>query len=318
MSTNEPVNAEAPFNDRKADMILRSSDNVDFRTFKVLLSLASPVFEDMFDLPQPGPDMNGEGMKDGLPVVSISERSKVIEMMLKLLHPKCSLSLDSTDDILEILEMSKKYDMEGVTERARDYARRVLPRVGADDPIRAYVAASRLGLDDEVTRAAGSSLRLSISDILDQTKVTELKYITGTQLQNLYNYHHKCGRAASALTSSNTWIPPYNTTPVIWFNNHAGCEQVGSILAAPGNYGAKVWWVEYMRDSSAALESRPHSSTVMKPELVNTALQKATACGTCRENVFRQLPAFLETYAAEVERVVSEVRNVTSNTMMRY
>ena len=51
----QPELAEAPFDDAKADLILRSSDEVPvhFRVFKIILSLASPVFADMFSMPSP-------------------------------------------------------------------------------------------------------------------------------------------------------------------------------------------------------------------------------------------------------------------------
>jgi hypothetical protein len=299
MSTNEPVNAEAPFNDPKADVILRSSDNVDFRTFRVLLSLASPVFETMFGLPQPGKN-------DGLPVVSISEHSRTIETLLKLLDPRCLVLLDSIDDIGQILEMSKKYDMEGVADNTRAMAKRVLLQVETNDPIRAYAVATRFQLKDEAIRAARGTLRLSMSKILDQTQGAELKYISGTQLHGLYSYHHKCGRAASALASTSTWAP--HTSPSkIWFSSHSSCTTSAFLIDGSWCY-PKTWWVEYMRASSAELASQPYGITVKKPELVDTALKKATACGMCRDRVFEELPKFLETYAAEVERVVSEVK----------
>ncbi|KAI0272559.1 hypothetical protein BC834DRAFT_857294 [Gloeopeniophorella convolvens] len=41
-----------PFDDADADIILRSTDNVDFRVYSVILSKASAVFR---DLPPPGP-----------------------------------------------------------------------------------------------------------------------------------------------------------------------------------------------------------------------------------------------------------------------
>ncbi|KZP05265.1 hypothetical protein FIBSPDRAFT_680381, partial [Athelia psychrophila] len=60
----------AAFDDHKADVILRSSNNVDFRCYKVLLSFASTFFDGMFSLPQPnGADSDGDAMKDGLHVV---------------------------------------------------------------------------------------------------------------------------------------------------------------------------------------------------------------------------------------------------------
>ena len=61
MATNENLNDSVqvsatestvtdPFDDPNADVILRSRDNVDFRTFKLMLSLASEFFKDMFSL----------------------------------------------------------------------------------------------------------------------------------------------------------------------------------------------------------------------------------------------------------------------------
>ncbi|KAF8273062.1 hypothetical protein EI94DRAFT_1564704 [Lactarius quietus] len=42
-----------PFDDADADIILRSSDQVDFHVYRVLLSKSSPFFKSIFSLPQP-------------------------------------------------------------------------------------------------------------------------------------------------------------------------------------------------------------------------------------------------------------------------
>ena len=49
------IMAPEPFDRLDADLILRSSDKepVDFRVFKLFLSLASPFFAMVFTLPQP-------------------------------------------------------------------------------------------------------------------------------------------------------------------------------------------------------------------------------------------------------------------------
>ena len=60
--------AEAPFDDARADLILESSDEVHFRIFQSFLSLASPVFTDMFNIPSP-PSQK----LDEIQVVRISE-----------------------------------------------------------------------------------------------------------------------------------------------------------------------------------------------------------------------------------------------------
>jgi len=72
------VDAKHPFDDPKADVILRSSDNVDFRCYKLLLAFASPsFFEGMFNLPQPtGDHVMGE-TRDGLPVSDVRHLTRL-------------------------------------------------------------------------------------------------------------------------------------------------------------------------------------------------------------------------------------------------
>ncbi|KZP24479.1 hypothetical protein FIBSPDRAFT_857171, partial [Athelia psychrophila] len=84
------TDAAAPFDDPKADVILRSADNVDFRCYKVLLALASTFFDGMFTLPQPnsnGSGTAGDAMKDGLHVVPVAESAAALAPTLRLCHP---------------------------------------------------------------------------------------------------------------------------------------------------------------------------------------------------------------------------------------
>jgi hypothetical protein len=297
--------AEALFDGQGADVTIRSSNNVNFRTFKLLLSLASPVFNTMFGLPQP--DTNGE--KDVLPVVPVSEPSRTVEMLLKLLHPKCSLFLDNVDDAVEMLEMSKKYDMEGVAEHVQEALKRML-RQRENDPIRAYAVASRFQIEEEATIAAKTILKLSNSEIFGLQHMTELKYMTGLQLQTLYNYHYRCGQAAAAVATTSAWMPLKGVVQVVWADlNHPCCspDTTSSLRSVYYSNPPKLWWAEYMRESSAALSTRPHAISITKPELVQGALKKASACSSCRNRAFEEMPKFLEVYVAEVERVVSKV-----------
>ena len=45
--------ADPPFDKETTDLILRTSDHVEFHVWKGILAEASPVFEDMFVLQQP-------------------------------------------------------------------------------------------------------------------------------------------------------------------------------------------------------------------------------------------------------------------------
>lgn len=73
-----PCLAAAPFGHAKADIILRSSGNIDFHVFKLFLSLASPFFETLFDITQPAQVSAEQEIKDGLIDVPITEDSKTL------------------------------------------------------------------------------------------------------------------------------------------------------------------------------------------------------------------------------------------------
>ncbi|KAG6330410.1 hypothetical protein ID866_8679, partial [Astraeus odoratus] len=89
-----PSSASPPFGHPKADAILRSSDNVDFRVFQLFLSLASPFFETLFDLPQPSEETSADTETiDGLPVIPMSEDSKTLDALLRFCYP-CTLAED--------------------------------------------------------------------------------------------------------------------------------------------------------------------------------------------------------------------------------
>ncbi len=65
------------------DLIIRSSDLVDFRVRKSVLAMASPFFKDLLSLPQP----SDSEIVDGLPVVQMSEDSELLNSLVSILYP---------------------------------------------------------------------------------------------------------------------------------------------------------------------------------------------------------------------------------------
>jgi hypothetical protein len=64
------------------NLILRSSDLVDFRVHKSVLAMASPVLKDLFSLPQPP----GSETIDGFPVIQLSEDSELLNCLVSMLY----------------------------------------------------------------------------------------------------------------------------------------------------------------------------------------------------------------------------------------
>ena len=71
------------FNVSDANLIVRSSDLVDFRVHKSVLAMVSPFFQDLLSLPQPS---DSESV-DGLPVVQLSESSELLNSLISLIYP---------------------------------------------------------------------------------------------------------------------------------------------------------------------------------------------------------------------------------------
>ncbi|KAF8986378.1 hypothetical protein BDQ17DRAFT_1315431 [Cyathus striatus] len=111
--------AEVPFNDEKADLILRSSDGVDFYVYKVILSLASNFFQDMFSLPQPE--------NDGRQSVDMPEHSITLDAILRLCYPVKDPIIQEWSPAVKILQAATKYQMNEATELMFDVFKRFIP-----------------------------------------------------------------------------------------------------------------------------------------------------------------------------------------------
>ena len=72
-----------PFDVSDTNLVIRSSDLVDFRVHKSVLAMASPFFEDLLSLPQP----SDSEIVDGLPVVQFSESSELLNSLLSFIYP---------------------------------------------------------------------------------------------------------------------------------------------------------------------------------------------------------------------------------------
>ncbi|KAI1790309.1 hypothetical protein LXA43DRAFT_519572 [Ganoderma leucocontextum] len=104
--------ATFPFDEGDADVTLRTSDNVEFRVHRVILSLASSVFKDMFSMPQP---LTGEN--DSIPV---AEDDETLDTLLRICYPTVHAKPASLVQIRKVLAAAMKYDAPLVVDRMRD------------------------------------------------------------------------------------------------------------------------------------------------------------------------------------------------------
>ncbi|KAI9064032.1 hypothetical protein FKP32DRAFT_590281 [Trametes sanguinea] len=175
-ASKAPSPGPSPFDQPSADIILRTSDLVDFRVHSPILIQASPFFATMLSLPQPRPqrsDVKSEGASsdatapqavpdsDSVPVVDVSEDSATLELILRILYPIPKPKMDRPDMLVSALRLARKYEMEWpkeiLSERLVDVLR--TPKMA----IHVWAAACRTNLED-VARQAAVVLRVSRSD----------------------------------------------------------------------------------------------------------------------------------------------------------
>ena len=306
--TGSITDAGSPFDDPEADVIVRSSSSrVDFLVFKPFLSFASPVFKDMFTLPQGGNAV--ENLKNGRPIIPVEEDSETLELLLKFCYPRCAVDppiLETLESVIRVLKASIKYDMEGVEKRVREVL--ISLRFVHKEPLRIFALAFHHRLEPEIRMAAKQTLRFPI---LGHPYIEELEMITGGMLHRLQEYHTKCGKLAIAVATNMHWI---TKDSFIWFECADCMSQRCSVSIIISENRRKFvwskWWREFMEKATMALRDRPSGATVLSSELMDEALGNASLCSTCRTRAFKEMREFCEMFAAEVDRVTMEVSMV--------
>ena len=88
-----------PFDVSDTNLIIRSSDNVDYRVHKTVLAMASPFFKDLLSLPPP-PQTEVVG---GLRMVQLSENSELLNTLISILYPVRTVLPNSYEKVLYLL-----------------------------------------------------------------------------------------------------------------------------------------------------------------------------------------------------------------------
>ncbi|KAG8908619.1 hypothetical protein FRB99_004907 [Tulasnella sp. 403] len=165
--------AAPPFsNDSTGDCILRSSDGVHFKTHRLILSLASPVFNDMFGIPQ------GDRVECEIPVIDLTESSDTVLAMLQLFYPSTSPQIKSCKLAFDLINAADKYMLE--LSSLRPFLSEVFLDVETlkTNPLAVYALAWKLGMKQEAEKAS--------------------RYLHSTELEGNWNKNYLLSTAGDA------------------------------------------------------------------------------------------------------------------------
>ena len=178
------------FNAPDADAILRSPDGKELRVHRLILTFSSPVFQDMFALPQ-STDPSSQ-----MPTIDLSDPSDTLEPFIQYLYPRSPPSITNITMWAALYTIADKYGAEAVMESLKDM---LIPRFLEASPLRVYALASRWGFVEEAKIASRGTLNL---DIIKDFPREDAELMGGGACQQIYLLHFKRRDAAQALAET--------------------------------------------------------------------------------------------------------------------
>ncbi|KAI0040318.1 hypothetical protein FA95DRAFT_899404 [Auriscalpium vulgare] len=273
-----PVDYGAPYDDKDADLILRSSDLVDFRVHKLFLTKASPVFNALLVATGPSTSsaethsiaLSGE-LKDGFSVICLPENKEVFESLLSAILPVPISIPDTIHDLLPVLAAAQNYGMFTAMDLLRSKAayagvRDKTPEVA----FRTYCRAWDFGLLQETVDAAKATLprKLSIDNL-----GLDLQLITGPALDELLNFHMSITDNARP-TLRNFW----RTSQPLWASDAASNHIQCNMLTATPVVGVPLWFALFGEAVDRDLPASPSFTSFL---LAMTQHIQVNSCRYC-------------------------------------
>lgn len=205
--------AKKPFDIRTADIIIRTSDNVDFYVYKAILAIASPFFDYMFSLAQTAATPTDNVTQD--PVV-VSEDSDTMDCLLRLCYPIDDPNIADLDQLDRVLEAAMKYQMGEATKLARH----LLSAFIKDRPLQVYTVACRLKVEEEARMAAEAWTRMKPTEDATQfhTTLEGASYVPEMRRISSGAYFRLIEYARGASPANATFSEPPSLPPV---DNHS-------------------------------------------------------------------------------------------------
>ena len=309
--------APTPFDHAKADIILRSSDNIDFRVFKLFLSLASPFFETLFNIPQPAEENGDQEVRDGLAVIPVTEDSKTLDALLRFCYPSTLVddpNIEVLKDAMDVLEAARKYSLDAIEKKARQVIAN--PKILEAEPLRCFAIAHQGRLREETLLAA----RYTLTQPLIPSWFQEIELISATDLLSLLTYHRRCGDAVYALRLDTSWIESHygSSGACFWLPNrtnrgsssNSGCGRC--VKSETGRYelfefSPLQWWENFMEETFTALRDKPCKETVKASAEKTVQTVKTRNCPVCSPKITEGMRDFLDLFTRKVEETVSQV-----------
>lgn len=165
-----------------ADIILRATrcdEPREFRVHKLILSIASPVFKDMFGIPQPVSPTIPAGTTT--PVIDVDDAPEDLEIFLRMIYPFGFPAMSTFDTISRALVILDKYQVQGESLRPLR-SLLVSPEFLKNNPIQVYSLACGWKFKEEADLAAPYT---TSHDVLASVCVEDVRRMSGVEYHRI-------------------------------------------------------------------------------------------------------------------------------------
>jgi hypothetical protein len=199
-----------PFTTEDGDVVLRVGQDDNFRVHKLVLSLASPVFKDLFRNAQPG--QPGGGQEGSIPVIPITDPPESVDLLLRFIYPGVVPPTTTNPTVLSaLLTVADKYGVQTISPIAKGEL--AGDGVLKEDPFGVYIVARRWGFADEAKKAAR---RLTLTKIMESPSSKNPQNLAGDDFFRLLWFMQKRGDEAKKVIRKHlvTWNGDVDFGPI--------------------------------------------------------------------------------------------------------
>ena len=168
-------------------IVLRSQDSHHIQVPKIFIVHSSPVLGELIQKASHSPGNANAGVS--LPVVQLPESGEILQSLLTFIFPVTARIPPTLDEIMELLSVAQKYQMETALAHLRaGVAQKNLLPTCLEPALRIYSLAQKYGLRQEALQAARTILEypMAIEDFVDK-----LDIMPGASLYELWKYYER-------------------------------------------------------------------------------------------------------------------------------
>ncbi|KAL5536686.1 hypothetical protein ACEPAF_509 [Sanghuangporus sanghuang] len=295
-------------------IILKSSDGVEFKVYKNILTLGSTFFETMFSLPQPPDSYSGDSSKpiaedhtNETQVIDVTESSAIVDQLLRCIYPTPSPSFRGISDdgeitkeeefikgIEPILGAALKYDVQTVVNKLcalmLDAAERTRPNGHLRHDtlaVRVYALACQFGLKEVAHRAAHIALKGRVAGIF----IEDFRKISAAQYFALVTFQDKISKIMSKAVQDSC------------HSSHVKCNTCGGSEGSATSVAR--WWTSWIDHARSTIVESPASEEIYSASLLRHVYSRPYDCSVCKD-VWRRFPLVSQPLKDKLKEAIAE------------